>query len=90
MNFDVFIISVNLASSTWFPRIEICFATKKPEGTGNDDLFDDSLGFSHPRILVHPMNAETFEQSVAFELQAIGRVRRWGQPRNEAADEFQS
>ncbi len=36
------------------------------------------------------MNAETFEQSVAFELQAIGRVRRWGQPRNEAADEFQS
>eukprot|EP00434_Breviolum_minutum_P005130 symbB.v1.2.004524.t1/scaffold257.1/size249567/5 len=34
-------------------------------------------------ILVHPMNAETFEQSVAFELQAIGRVRRWGQPRNE-------
>ncbi|CAK8987753.1 unnamed protein product [Durusdinium trenchii] len=34
-------------------------------------------------ILVHPMNAETSEQSVAFELQAIGRVRRWGQPRNE-------
>eukprot|EP00913_Durusdinium_trenchii_P018777 g17645.t1 len=25
----------------------------------------------------------TSEQSVAFELQAIGRVRRWGQPRNE-------
>ncbi|CAJ1334336.1 unnamed protein product [Effrenium voratum] len=34
-------------------------------------------------ILVHPMNANTREQSVAFELQAIARVRRWGQPRNE-------
>jgi hypothetical protein len=37
-----------------------------------------------PRILVHPMSAESSEQSIAFELQAIGRVRRWGQPRNEA------
>eukprot|EP00435_Cladocopium_sp_Y103_P028250 s493_g7.t1 len=34
-------------------------------------------------ILVHPMSAESSEQSIAFELQAIGRVRRWGQPRNE-------
>jgi len=34
-------------------------------------------------FLVHPMNAATREQSVAFELQAIGRVRRWGQERSE-------
>jgi len=34
-------------------------------------------------IFVHPMSAQTQEESVAFELQAIGRVRRWGQPRKE-------
>jgi len=34
-------------------------------------------------LLVHPMSAATQEQAVAFELQAIGRVRRWGQQRRE-------
>jgi len=34
-------------------------------------------------LFVHPMSAATQEQAVAFELQAIGRVRRWGQTRNE-------
>lgn len=34
-------------------------------------------------LLVHPMNADTEEQAVAFELQAIGRIRRWGQLRPE-------
>lgn len=30
-------------------------------------------------LLVHPMNASSMERACAFELQAIGRVRRWGQ-----------
>ncbi|CAE7721920.1 SHPRH [Symbiodinium sp. CCMP2592] len=34
-------------------------------------------------IFVHPMSAQTQEESIAFELQAIGRVRRWGQARKE-------
>eukprot|EP00933_Yihiella_yeosuensis_P060080 TRINITY_DN6206_c0_g2_i1.p1 TRINITY_DN6206_c0_g2~~TRINITY_DN6206_c0_g2_i1.p1 ORF type:complete len:636 (+),score=126.22 TRINITY_DN6206_c0_g2_i1:218-1909(+) len=42
-----------------------------------------NLTSAHHVLLVHPMNALTQEESVAFELQAIGRVRRWGQPRSE-------
>ncbi|CAE7297630.1 RAD5, partial [Symbiodinium sp. KB8] len=34
-------------------------------------------------IFVHPMSAQTQQESIAFELQAIGRVRRWGQTRKE-------
>eukprot|EP00927_Polykrikos_kofoidii_P076842 TRINITY_DN73869_c0_g1_i1.p1 TRINITY_DN73869_c0_g1~~TRINITY_DN73869_c0_g1_i1.p1 ORF type:complete len:1614 (+),score=250.98 TRINITY_DN73869_c0_g1_i1:97-4938(+) len=34
-------------------------------------------------LLVHPMNAETLDKRVAYELQAIGRVRRYGQQKKE-------
>merc|ERR1712100_957050 len=34
-------------------------------------------------LFVHPMNAETVSTAVAYEQQAIGRVRRVGQARSE-------
>eukprot|EP00392_Amoebophrya_sp_AT5.2_P013519 g13643.t1 len=33
----------------------------------------------HHCLLVHPMNATTVDRAIAFELQAIGRIRRYGQ-----------
>ncbi|CAD7941861.1 unnamed protein product [Amoebophrya sp. A25] len=33
----------------------------------------------HHCLLVHPMNATTLDKAVSFELQAIGRIRRYGQ-----------
>eukprot|EP00929_Paragymnodinium_shiwhaense_P032898 TRINITY_DN18176_c0_g1_i3.p1 TRINITY_DN18176_c0_g1~~TRINITY_DN18176_c0_g1_i3.p1 ORF type:complete len:1473 (+),score=358.27 TRINITY_DN18176_c0_g1_i3:650-4420(+) len=42
-----------------------------------------NLTCAHHVLFVHPMNAANQEQAVAFELQAIGRVRRWGQQRPE-------
>lgn len=34
-------------------------------------------------IFVHPMNAETLSSAVAYERQALARVRRVGQERSE-------
>ena len=34
-------------------------------------------------VLVHPMNADCAANAVAYERQALGRIRRIGQPRTE-------
>merc|ERR1712232_213649 len=34
-------------------------------------------------VFVHPMDAASAEMAVAYEAQAIGRCRRWGQQRSE-------
>merc|ERR1719277_309371 len=34
-------------------------------------------------VFVHPMSASSAERAVAYEAQAIGRCRRWGQERSE-------
>mmetsp|Transcript_58240 Transcript_58240/g.127869 ORF Transcript_58240/g.127869 Transcript_58240/m.127869 type:complete len:675 (-) Transcript_58240:313-2337(-) len=41
-----------------------------------------NLTAAHHVFFIHPMNATTEAQAVAYELQAIGRVRRWGQARD--------
>ncbi|CAK0829206.1 unnamed protein product, partial [Prorocentrum cordatum] len=48
-----------------------------------DSASGTNLTCANHVLLVHPMNAKTQEQAVSFELQAIGRVRRWGQRRSE-------
>ncbi|CAD7956650.1 unnamed protein product [Amoebophrya sp. A120] len=37
----------------------------------------------HHCLLVHPMNATTVDKAISFELQAIGRIRRYGQKAKE-------
>lgn len=36
-------------------------------------------------LFAHPMAAETIDKAAAYELQALGRVRRFGQKRNEVS-----
>lgn len=42
----------------------------------------------HHVFLIHPMHAQTKERAVAFELQAIGRVRRQGQEKKVIVHRF--
>ena len=39
-----------------------------------------NLTMANHVLLIHPMNAESMERACTFEMQAIGRARRWGQP----------
>merc|ERR1712157_13939 len=55
------------------PKILILSLEESASGT--------NLTASNHVIIVHPMEAATREEAVAFEMQAVGRVRRPGQQR---------
>eukprot|EP00746_Dinoflagellata_sp_MGD_P127724 gnl/MRDRNA2_/MRDRNA2_62227_c0_seq1.p1 gnl/MRDRNA2_/MRDRNA2_62227_c0~~gnl/MRDRNA2_/MRDRNA2_62227_c0_seq1.p1 ORF type:complete len:1902 (+),score=464.19 gnl/MRDRNA2_/MRDRNA2_62227_c0_seq1:92-5797(+) len=67
-------------------------STKKENGVLLLSLEQSPTGMNlvqcHHVFLIHPMHAQTKERAVAFELQAIGRVRRQGQEKKVVVHRF--